>query len=92
MPGGVQWSLNDDKLEGSDIGTLSLTDTFLLPGGSDNIYVTGSDGESKFHLVIPFTAAKPEFTLAAVPLTLWAMPGGDASGFRAGAGRRVRVG
>ena len=77
----MQWSLDDDKLEGSDIGTLSLTDTFLLPGGSDNLYVIGSDGESKYHLVIPFTAAKPEFTLATVPMTLWAMPGGDATVF-----------
>ena len=76
-PSGLDWSLDDDRLEGSDSATLTLSDTSLLPGGDYTLHVVGRDGENEYDLAIPLVMAKPKFTLAAAHLNWWVAP--DAS-------------
>lgn len=67
-PRGLGWSIDDDRLEGSDSATLTLSDTFMLTGGDYTLHVLGRDGEHVYDLPIALELAKPKFTLAAVPL------------------------
>ena len=73
-PSGLDWSLDDDRLEGSDSATLTLSDTSLLPGGDYTLHVVGRDGENEYDLAIPLVMAKPKFTLAAAHLNWWVAP------------------